>query len=65
VGYRVAFVPFDNGKPSGETEDFLRGFIADDEEVYGRPVGVAVAKDGSVLVADDSGNRIWRVSAEK
>jgi glucose/arabinose dehydrogenase len=66
VGYKVTFVPFKNGKPAGEMEDFLTGFIADPvkQKVYGRPVGVAVAKDGSILVADDSGNKIWRVSKQ-
>jgi glucose/arabinose dehydrogenase len=66
VGYKVVFVPFTNGKPS-KPEDFLTGFIADPatSQVHGRPVGVAVAKDGSLLVADDAGNTIWRVSAEK
>jgi glucose/arabinose dehydrogenase len=65
VGYRVAFVPFDNGRPSGQPEEFLTGFIADSAkpEVWGRPVGIAVARDGALLVADDSGNRIWRVTA--
>ena len=64
VGYKVAFVPFKNGKPSGPIEDFLTGFIANEKtsEVYGRPVGVAVASDGSLLVADDSGGKVWRVS---
>lgn len=67
VGYRVAFVPFQNGKPTGPPEDFLAGFIADHDngKVYGRPVGVAFAKDGAMLVADDSGNTIWRVAADK
>lgn len=67
VGYKVIFVPFKNGKPSGEKEDFLTGFIANTEtsEVYGRPVGVAVMADGSLLVADDAANTIWRVSADK
>jgi glucose/arabinose dehydrogenase len=66
VGYKVAFVPFVNGKPTGKVEDFLTGFIKNPEtkEVHGRPVGVAVAKDGSLLVADDSGNKIWRVSVQ-
>ncbi|QDU25312.1 Membrane bound L-sorbosone dehydrogenase [Anatilimnocola aggregata] len=64
VGYRVAFVPFAGGKPAGPPEDFLAGFIANDEEVYGRPVGVAVAKDGSLLVCDEPGNVVWRVSAK-
>ncbi len=65
-GYKVVFVPFTNGKPSGPMEDFLTGFIADEskKEVYGRPVGVAVLKDGSLLVADDAGNKIWRVSKQ-
>ncbi|WP_345954678.1 sorbosone dehydrogenase family protein [Mucilaginibacter sp. PAMB04168] len=64
VGYKVVAIPFSNGKP-GKPEDFLTGFIANaaKNEVYGRPVGVAVAKDGALLVADDSGNKIWRVSA--
>ena len=63
VGYRVAFVPFKDGKPAGEPEDFLTGFLASDTEAYGRPVGVAVAADGSLLVADEPGNVVWRVSA--
>ena len=65
-GYKVLFVPFDeNGKPQ-EPEDFLTGFIADGDssEVYGRPVGVTTLPDGSLLVNDDDGNVIWRVSAE-
>jgi glucose/arabinose dehydrogenase len=67
VGYKVTFVPFVNGKPTGKMEDFLTGFIADSAKgkVYGRPVGVAVAKDGSLLIADDSANKIWRVQANK
>jgi glucose/arabinose dehydrogenase len=67
AGYRVAFVPFQNGKPSGEPEDFLTGFIANasKSEVYGRPVGVTVLADGSLLVADDSSGILWRVSAKK
>jgi glucose/arabinose dehydrogenase len=66
-GYKVAFVPFKDGKPSGQPEDFLTGFIADESknEAYGRPVGVIVLADGSVLVADDAGNTIWKVSAMK
>jgi glucose/arabinose dehydrogenase len=65
VGYRVTFIPFVNGKPQNVMEDFLTGFIADSvkQEVYGRPVGIAVAKDGSILVADDSGNKIWQIKA--
>ena len=64
AGYRVAFVPFQDGKPTGPAEDFLSGFIANDDEVYGRPVGVAVAKDGSLLVVDEPANRIWRIAPE-
>ena len=62
-GYRVAFVPFKNGQPSGEIEDFVTGFIASEErkEVYGRPVGLAVLADGALLIAEDAGGRIWRV----
>ena len=67
VGYKVAFVPFLNGKPSGAMEDFLTGFLSypKSNDVYGRPVGVAVASDGSLLVADDGANIIWRVSVKK
>ncbi len=67
VGYKVAFVPFQNGKPSGAMEDFLTGFVANPRtsEVYGRPVGVAVWTDGSLLVADDGSNKIWRVSVKR
>lgn len=66
-GYKVVFIPFRNGKPSGPPEDFLGGFVADEDKskVYGRPVGVAVAPDGSLLVADDGGNVVWRVAARK
>ena len=66
-GYKVLFVPFKNGKPSGKPQDFLTGFVANEEkaEVYGRPVDVTVMNDGSLLVNDDSGNTIWRVSANK
>ena len=65
-GYKVVFVPFANGKPSGKPEDFLTGFISDENkaEVYGRPVAVTVMHDGSLLVNDDSGNTIWKVTAK-
>ncbi len=65
VGYKVAFVRFENGRPNGALEDFLTGFIVNpkNREVYGRPVGVAVWTDGSLLVADDAAGKIWRVSA--
>jgi glucose/arabinose dehydrogenase len=66
-GYKVIFVPFKNGKPSGPPEDFLTGFIADLErtEVHGRPVGLAMLPDGSMLVSDDVSNVIWKVEAKK
>jgi len=61
-GYKVIFVPFAGGKPSGQAVDVLTGFIDAEKEVaYGRPVGVAIGRDGSLLVADDVGNTIWRV----
>ena len=66
-GYKVVFFAFGNGKTSGKTEDFLTGFIsdADKAQVYGRPVAVTVMNDGSLLVNDDSGNTIWKVTANK
>lgn len=66
-GYKVVFVSFQNGKPVGKPEDFLTGFVAnaDKSEVYGRPVGVTVLQDGSLLVADDAANTLWRVTAQK
>jgi glucose/arabinose dehydrogenase len=65
-GYKVIFVPFAKGRPE-KPEDFLTGFIANEStnEVYGRPVGVILLRDGSLLVADDSGNTIWRVSVKR
>jgi len=63
-GYAVVFVPFTGGKPSGPPRDILTGFLAPDEKVsYGRPVGVTLGPDRSLLVADDVGNVIWRVTA--
>jgi glucose/arabinose dehydrogenase len=62
-GYKVVFVPFTNGRPSGPARDILSGFLAPDEkESYGRPVGVTLGPDRSLLVADDVGNVIWRVT---
>ena len=61
-GYKVVFVPFRNGKPSGRPQDILTGFIGPDNKAMGRPVGVAIDKSGALLVADDVGNVIWRVS---
>jgi glucose/arabinose dehydrogenase len=62
TGYEVIFVPVKNGKATGEYEDFVTGFVTSDGKVWGRPVGVAVAKDGSLMVTDDGSNSIWRVS---
>jgi glucose/arabinose dehydrogenase len=62
-GYNVVFVPFTGGKPSGRPVEVLTGFVSADGDAYGRPVGVALDKGGALLVADDVGNVIWRVSA--
>ncbi len=63
-GYKVIYVPFVGGKPAGQAIDVLTGFIDAEKEVaYGRPVGVAIGKDGALLVADDVGNTIWRVAS--
>jgi glucose/arabinose dehydrogenase len=64
-GYKVVFVPFANGKPSGLPEDFLTGFIVspNKNEVRGRPVAVAVMNDGSLLVTDDGADMIWKITA--
>ena len=63
-GYKVIFVPFENGKPSGEPRDILTGFLTPDQKVaYGRPVGVTIGPGNSLVVADDVGDVIWRVTA--
>jgi glucose/arabinose dehydrogenase len=65
-GYRVVFVPFADGRPAGPPRDILTGFLAPDErESYGRPVGVTIGPGGSLLVADDVGDVIWRVTGER
>ena len=61
TGYKVVFLPFREGKPTGEYVDFMTGFVTPAGEVWGRPVGVAVAKDGSLFVSDDGSKTIWRV----
>ena len=61
-GYKVVFVPFKDGKPAGAPEDILTGFLDEDGKAKGRPVGVAFDKAGALLVADDVGNKIWRVA---
>jgi glucose/arabinose dehydrogenase len=66
AGYKVIFVPFTGGKPSGPPRDILTGFLTDNGEAQGRPVGVRIDKQGALLVADDVGNVVWRVTpAEK
>jgi glucose/arabinose dehydrogenase len=62
-GYKVIYVPFAKGKPAGMPIDILTGFVDKDDRAHGRPVGVAIDHTGALLVADDVGNRIWRVSA--
>jgi glucose/arabinose dehydrogenase len=66
TGYKVVRLLFDSaGKPTGEYEDFMTGFVISDKQVWGRPVGVAVAKDGSLFVTEDGNGTIWRVSHQK
>jgi glucose/arabinose dehydrogenase len=62
AGYKVIFVPFANGRPSGPPRDILKGFLNDKGEAQGRPVGVRLDREGALLVADDVGNTIWRVT---
>lgn len=64
-GYKVIFVPFSAGKPSGQPLDVLTGFLNDEGKAMGRPVGVVIDQQGGLLVADDVGNKVWRVSAAK
>ncbi|WP_460163543.1 PQQ-dependent sugar dehydrogenase [Pseudomonas sp. S2_F03] len=64
-GYKVIFVPFAGGKPTGKPVDVLTDFLNKDEEAMGRPVGVVIDQQGGLLVADDVGNKVWRVSAAK
>ncbi|MCX7587818.1 PQQ-dependent sugar dehydrogenase [Phenylobacterium sp. 58.2.17] len=64
-GYKVIFVPFTGGRPSGPPLDILTGFISPDGKAMGRPVGVVLDKTGALLVADDVGNRIWRVRGQR
>lgn len=65
AGYKVIFVPFDNGRPNGAPFDVLTGFVGQNGDAQGRPVGVAVDKRGGLLVADDVGNTVWRVSGAR
>ena len=66
TGYKVVRLLFDDsGKPTGEYEDFMTGFVISNNQVWGRPVGVAVAKDGSLFVTEDGNGTIWRVSYQR
>lgn len=62
-GYKVVFVPFRNGMPDGDPIDVLTGFLDEEDNALGRPVGVAIDAGGALLVADDVGNVVWRVTA--
>jgi glucose/arabinose dehydrogenase len=62
-GYKVVFVPFSNGQPNGMAQDVVTGFLNSDNQARGRPVGLAVDKSGALLIADDVGNTVWRVTA--
>ena len=63
-GYRVVFVRFEGGEPVGKPVDALTGFLSDDGEAFGRPVGLAISDDGALLVADDVGNSVWRLTGK-
>ncbi len=62
-GYKVVYVPFRNGQPEGKAQDVVTGFLDNDKKARGRPVGLAVDKSGALLIADDSGNTVWRVTS--
>jgi hypothetical protein len=62
-GYKVVFVPFRDGKPSGPAQDVVTGFLDANNHTHGRPVGLAVDRSGALLIADDVGNAVWRVSS--
>ncbi len=62
-GYKVVYVPFNGGKPNGQAQDVVTGFLNDQDQARGRPVGLAVDKTGALLIADDVGNTVWRVTA--
>jgi glucose/arabinose dehydrogenase len=62
TGYKVIRIRMRDGVPTGEYEDFATGFVVNDREVWGRPVGIAVARDGSLLISEDGNGTIWRVS---
>ena len=62
-GYKVVFVPFAGGRPSGKAQDVVTGFLTGDGKAHGRPVGLALDASGALLIADDVGNTVWRVTA--
>src|SRR5262249_31187243 len=62
-GYKIVYVPFMNGRPSGTAQDVVTGFLNADNKVRGRPVGLAIDKSGALLIADDVGNTVWRVTS--
>jgi glucose/arabinose dehydrogenase len=62
-GYKIVFVPFANGRPNGPAQDVAAGFLDANEKSRDRPVGLALDKSGSLLIADDVGNTVWRVSS--
>ncbi|HCI10489.1 MAG TPA: sorbosone dehydrogenase, partial [Alcanivorax sp.] len=62
VGFKVVFVPFQNGEPAGEPIEFATGFLNEDGNARGRPVGVTVDPEGALIIADDLSNTIWRVT---
>ena len=63
-GYKVVFVPFSAGRPSGPAQDVVTGFLDANNHARGRPVGLAVDQDGGLLIADDVGDTVWRVSSD-
>jgi glucose/arabinose dehydrogenase len=64
-GYKVVFVPFSGGQPSGPAQDVVTGFLDTDNHARGRPVGLAVDRTGGLLIADDVGDTVWRVSSQR
>jgi len=65
TGYKVVRLRFEDGRPTGEYEDFMTGFVVSDDKVWGRPVGVAVAKDSALIVSEDGGGTLWRVTYKR
>jgi glucose/arabinose dehydrogenase len=62
TGYKVVRLLFDNGRPTGAYEDFMTGFVLSDGSVWGRPVGVAIASDGALIVSEDGSGTLWRIA---